>query len=144
MNVIKIAQVPAPSVPISATIKEAVPLMVSDAGCGIAVTSEGRLAGTLSRDEVMLRVIAEGLNPETTTVKEIMSAPAEGVAPDTDANEAIKFMFERRQCHLPIVDSEGVLKGWLGICNLFRNHVEDLNHELDSLQAYFTADGPGG
>jgi predicted transcriptional regulator len=144
MKVIKLAQVPAPSVSVSATLKEAVPVMGSDQGCGVAVTDGDRLVGTLSRDKVMQKVIGEGLNPGSTRVGDVMSPAPDAVSPDTDAHEALQQMFSLKQCHLAIVDPEGKLKGWLGICNLFRDHVEDMKRELDSLESYFTADGPGG
>lgn len=144
MQVIKIAQVPAPAIPVTATLKEAVPIMGSEHGCGVAVIDGERLVGTLSRDDVLHRVIMEGLDPESTKVSEIMKPAPETVTPDTDAHEALQHMFSLKQCHMAIVDPDGKLKGWLGICDLFRDHVEDLKLELDSLEAYFTADGPGG
>jgi predicted transcriptional regulator len=144
MKVMKLAQVPAPAVPVTASLKEAVPIMGSDQGCGVAVTDGDRLVGTLSRDEGLQRVIGEGLNPESTKVGDVMRPAPDAVSPDTDAHEALQHMFSLKQCHLAIVDPDGKLKGWLGICNLFRDHVEDLKLELDSLEAYFTADGPGG
>lgn len=144
MKVMKIAQVPAPSVQINASVREAVPIMGSDAGCGVAVTDGERLAGTLTRDEVLRRVIGEGLNPETTKVKDVMTCAPETISPEMDAHDALQKMFSLKQCHLAIVDEHGKLKGWLGICNLFRDHVDDLKLELESLESYFTADGPGG
>lgn len=144
MKVMKIAQVPPPTVQINATIKEAIPAMGSRHGCAVAVMEGNRLAGTLSRDDVMLRVIGAGLNPETTSVAQVMNAPAETVTTDTETDAALKLMFERRKCYLGIVDESGTLKGWLAICNLFQDHVEDLTRELDSLAAFISADGPGG
>jgi len=144
MKVIKIAQVPPPTVQIDATIKEAIPAMGSRHGCAVAVLEGGRLAGTLSRDDVMLRVIGAGLNPETTKVSQIMNSPALTVTTDTETNAALKMMFERKKCYLGIVDDSGALKGWLAICDLFQDHVEDMTRELDSLAAFISADGPGG
>jgi predicted transcriptional regulator len=144
MKVIKIAQVPPPVVQTTATIREAIPAMDSQHGCGIAVLEGTRLAGTLSRDEVMQRVIGAGLNPETTRVGEVMNAAPDVVSADTETDAALKLMFSRRKCYLGIVDEAGTLKGWLAICNLFQDHVEDLTRELDSLSSYISADGPGG
>ncbi len=144
MKVLKIAQVPPPIVQVNATIKEAIPAMGSQHGCAVAVLDGGRLAGTLSRDDVMLRVISAGLNPETTRVGQVMNSPAETVLLDTEADAALKLMFERKKCYLGIVDGSGTLKGWLAICDLFQNHVEDLTRELDSLSSFISADGPGG
>jgi hypothetical protein len=53
-------------------------------------------------------------------------------------------MFENRRCYYPVVDKEGLLRGWLALCQLFQDHVEDLGRELDSLESYLSADGPGG
>ncbi len=144
MKVIKIAQIPPPMVSHTATIKEAIPIMGSEQGCALAVMEGDRLAGTLSKDEVMKRVIAEGLNPATTRVSEVMRSPAESISADTEAGDALKMMFTHGRCYYPVVDNEGALKGWLALCSLFKNHVEDLGHELDSLEAYLSADGPGG
>jgi CBS domain-containing protein len=144
MKVIKIAQVPPPTVQIDATVKEAIPAMVSQHGCAVAVLDGSRLAGTLSRDDVMTRVIESGLNPETTKVRQVMNVPAETVTAETETDQALKLMFERKKCYLGIVDDKGTLKGWLAICSLFQDHVEDMTRELDSLAAFISADGPGG
>ncbi len=73
MKVIKIAQVPPPTVPVTATVKQAVPIMGNENGCALAVMDGERLAGTLSKDDVLKRVVAAGLNPETTRVSEVMT-----------------------------------------------------------------------
>ncbi len=144
MKVIKIAQVPPPVVPVTATIKEAIPIMRSEHGCALAVMDGGRLAGTLSKEEVLKRVLAEGRNPETTRVSEVMSAPAETISADTEAGEALRKMFANGRCYYPVVDTQGVIKGWVALCSLFKDHVEDLGRELDALESYLSADGPGG
>lgn len=144
MKAIKIAQIPAPAVSINATVKEAIPVMVSRHGCAVAVLDGDRLAGTLSRDDVMLRVIDKGMKPESTKVRDAMQAPAETITTETEADEALKLMFAVKKCYLGIVDENGRLKGWLAICNLFQDHVEDLTRELDSLASFISADGPGG
>ncbi len=145
MKAIKIAQVPAPSVQTSATVRQALPIMGNDEGCGIAVMEGQRLVGTISKEDVMLRVIAAGLDAGTTIVREVMtSPPKKTISPETDADEALRLMFAEKQCYLPIVDAEQKLQGWLSICHLFRNHVDDLKLELESLASYISADGPGG
>ena len=144
MKVIKIAQVPPPVVPVTATIRQAIPVMGSEQGCALAVMDGDHLAGTLSKEEVMKRVLAEGLDPDTTKVSEVMRSPAETISIDTEAGEALRMMFSNGRCYYPVVDKEGALKGWIALCNLFKNHVEDLGHELNALESYLSADGPGG
>jgi len=84
------------------------------------------------------------MNVETTKVSEVMDPPAQVVSTDIEADEALKAMFASKNCYLGIVDQEGTLQGWLAICNLFQDQVEDLTRELDSLASYIAADGPGG
>lgn len=144
MKAIKIAQVPPPTLPITATIRQAVAALGSERGCAVAVMDGNQLAGTLSKDDVLFRVIGGGLDPEKTTVGEIMTSPVRSATVDTKADEALKQMVASRQCYLPVVDSEGMLRGWLAICHLFQSQLEDLHGELDSLEAYISADGPGG
>ncbi len=144
MRVMRIAQVPPPAAPVTATIKEAILAMGMESGCAIAVVDGKRLAGTLSKDDVLRRVISAGLDPALITVGEVMTWPTLTVTTDTEAQEALALMFSHRQCYLPVVDREGSIKGWLAICHLFENNLEDLNRQLDSLEAYLTADGPGG
>jgi predicted transcriptional regulator len=144
LKVIKIAQVPPPAVSMHATVKQAIPIMGSEQGCALAVMDGERLAGTLSKDEVLTRVVAAGLDPATTKVGDVMTAPAETVTVDTETGEALKLMFSRRCCYFPVVDHQGAVKGWLALCHLFQNHVEDMGRELDALEAYLSADGPGG
>ena len=144
MKVIKIAQVPPPTIPMQATVKQAIPMMGSEQGCALAVVDGERLVGTLSKDEVLTRVVAAGLDPAVTKVGDVMTAPAETIAVDTETGEALKLMFIRRRCYFPVVDLHGALKGWLALCHLFQNHVDDMGHELDALEAYLSADGPGG
>ena len=144
MKVIKIAQVPPPTVQVDDSVKEAVPAMGSQHGCAVAVMDGDRLVGTISRDDVLQRVIGGGLNAEVTRVGDIMRSPAETIPAGTDTDEALRWMFENKKCYLGIVDADGRLKGWLAICNLFQDHVQDMTRELDSLVAYYSADGPGG
>ncbi len=144
MKVMKIATVPPPSVPPECTIKDAIPAMIRQHGCAVAVVDGNRFVGTLSRDDVLARVIGSGLNPERTRVRDIMDPTAATVSMETETDEALKWMFQNRKCYLGIVDQDGILKGWVAICSLFEDHVEDLTRELDSLAAYMAADGPGG
>ena len=143
MKVIKIAQVPPPTVQADATVKDAIPKMTSKCGCGVAVLDGETLVGSLSRDDVMLRVIGTGLRPEETRVRDVM-LPAATVTEDTEGREALKAMYAGGKCFLGVVDSKGTLTGWLALCNLFQEREEDLTHQMDSLASYMAADSPGG
>jgi CBS-domain-containing membrane protein len=53
-------------------------------------------------------------------------------------------MTEHHFRHLPVVDDENEVLGLLSVRNLLHFRVDKLSQELDSVVAFFTADGIGG
>ncbi len=144
MKVAKIAQMPPPTVQADSAVKDAIPMMNSSCGCGVAVLDGDRFVGTLSRDDVLLRVATHGMDVKTTTVRSVMHPPVETVTEETDAKEALRKMHAQGRCYLGVVDEHGALKGWLAICDLFKEREDDLSHQMDSIVSYLAADNPGG
>jgi CBS domain-containing protein len=97
-----------------------------------------------SERDLMLRVVVEKRDPERTQVGEVMTSPVQTIRRDATADEALKVMLEKHIRHLPIVETDGRLCGMISMRSLLHDKVEDLTVQLDSLEAYFTADGCGG
>jgi CBS domain-containing protein len=110
----------------------------------VAVTEQGKLSGIFTERDLMLRVVLPKRDPDRTSVRQVMSAPVETVRRDGGPDDALKMMLEKHIRHLPVVNEDGSLAGMLSIRNLLQEKVEDLTVQLDSLEAYFTADGVGG
>jgi CBS domain-containing protein len=102
------------------------------------------LVGIFSERDLMLRVVGAGLDPQKTTVGQVMTEDLETVSTETDSSDALSLMVSKHIRHLPVVDKDGNLAGLLSIRNLLQYHVEELVDQLNSLEAYFAADGPGG
>jgi signal-transduction protein with cAMP-binding, CBS, and nucleotidyltransferase domain len=66
------------------------------------------------------------------------------VTSEAESADALSLMMSQNIRHLPVVNDEGNLAGLLSMRNLMRHHVEELTNELNSIVAYFSADGPGG
>ena len=144
MNVVKIAQVPAPTVSPTATVLEAVRVM-KDAGSGAAVVvNEERLVGIVSERDVNLRVVATEGDPKKTSVADIMTSPVQTLTDEATTSDALELMVSQQVRHVPILDHEEKVVGLLSMLKLLRHHVEDLVDQLQSLEAYISADGPGG
>jgi signal-transduction protein with cAMP-binding, CBS, and nucleotidyltransferase domain len=77
-------------------------------------------------------------------MSDVMTGPVLTIDRDTSADDALKIMAEQHIRHLPVVDGLGQAEGMLSIRHLLRDKVEHLTQELDSLEAYLTADGIGG
>jgi CBS domain-containing protein len=144
MGLLRIAQSPIVTVAPNTTVLEAV-LMMDREGIGaVAVVDHGNLVGIFSERDVMLRVVLARRNPEQTEIRAVMSSPVETIRRDSLADDALKMMLEKHIRHLPVIDSAGMPVGMLSIRNLLHEKVADLTDQLDSLEAYFSADGVGG
>jgi len=144
MNILRIAKEPATAVAPSTTVMEAVRRM-KDANVGAVVVLDGEvLKGMFSERDVMLRIVLEGRNAETTRVKDVMTTDVIAIRKDTSPDEAAKLMWARHIRHLPVVLEEGRVEGIVEIRNLFHDTFEGLTQELDSLENYIAADGIGG
>ena len=144
MKVIKIAKVPPPGVSADARVLDAVSTM-KEAKMGACVVFENKkLVGIFSERDLMLRVVAAGLDPDKTPVREVMTTKLEILTTQADSSEALELLVSRHIRHLPILDEDGSVAGLLSVRDLLRHHAEELVDQLNSLEAYFTADGPGG
>ncbi|MDA2929758.1 CBS domain-containing protein [Acidobacteria bacterium AH-259-O06] len=144
MKVIKVAQVPPPTVCAEASVLEAVHIMEQVRVGASAVLDGDQLVGIFSERDVMLRVVSTQRDPEKTAVREVMTTVLETIQTESDTSEALELMVSRHIRHLPVVAEDGTLAGLLSLRNLLQYHVEALVDQLNSLEAYFTADGPGG
>ena len=144
MKVIKLAQVPPPSVGVDSTVLSAA-MSMRNARIGAAAVLEGdKLVGIFSERDVMVRVVVPRLDPEATTVREVMTTAVQTVGEEAEAGEALEVMVSRHIRHLPVVNSENRVTGLLSVRNLLQHHIDELADQLNSLEAYFSADGPGG
>jgi CBS domain-containing protein len=89
-------------------------------------------------------VVLKSRRPQDTKISDVMTAPVETITEETTAEEALNHMLDRHLRHLPIVAADGKLLGMLSIRNLLEHMLEDLSHELHSLDQYLLNDGPGG
>ena len=76
----------------SASINEAAQLMKSEDVGPLPVTEGGRLVGMVTDRDIVLRVVAEGKDPQSTTVGEIASRELVTVDPQQDLDEALRLM----------------------------------------------------
>ena len=143
-NLLKLAKVQGVSVGSSATVMEAIEAM-SKASVGAVMVVDGdALKGVFTERDVMLRVVLEKKDPNTTSVSDVMTSPVVSIGKEkTTVDDVLKTMSERHIRHLPIL-SDGKVEGVISIRHLLQRKVENLTNELDSLEAYMSADGIGG
>jgi CBS domain-containing protein len=105
----------------------------------IIIGSQSNLSGIISERDIMNKVVAKGMDPETTPVSEVMSRTVMTINQNQGEDNALKIMEERNFRHLPVVDDNGNCVGMLGIRDILRSKVAQLKDENQSLSQYASA-----
>lgn len=71
----------------------------------VIVTDGDTLCGIVTDRDIVVRAIAEGRDPTTTTVGDICSSDLVTLSPDAGVDEAVTLMRERALRRLPIVEN---------------------------------------
>jgi len=88
----------------SSTADEAARLMRdNEIGCVIVSTDDGRPVGIITERDLVIRVVAENIQPSAVKAKEIMSAPLITIDADKTISEAAKEMSRRNIRRLAVM-----------------------------------------
>ncbi|MEM1685396.1 MAG: CBS domain-containing protein [Acidilobaceae archaeon] len=119
---------PPVTLPPLATVEDAVKLMYRENVGSIIVTSpEGRVLGIFTEKD-LVRVIGEG-KPLSTKLGEVMTKDPITVREEDTIVKAVTILSEKRIRHLPVVDSEGRIKGVVSvrdIVSIYKRYLEQL------------------
>jgi CBS domain-containing protein len=112
---------------------EAAKLMkAADAGM-IPVMNNGNLLGTVTDRDIVVRLVAEGKDPQSTPVGEIASTDVVTIEPDRALDEALELMAKHRVRRLPVVE-DGRLVGVLAQADVAREGDEkDVGHAVEEI-----------
>lgn len=95
--------------PAEATVRSASRLM-AEQGIGAVLVMKGEeIQGIFSERDALKRVLAESLDPDTTTLADVMTREMVTLDPDAFAVDALRLMSQVGIRHLPIVDQERVV-----------------------------------
>ena len=144
MNLLKIARVPPLTVTSDTTVLEAIQKMVDLQVGAVSIVEKEELIGIFTERDVMTRVATKGLPMDTTRLSEVMTKRPQVAQPEMNPSEALAMMVEKHVRHLPIVSQGMRLEGMQSVRHLLQRMVEDLSQELEALDSYVRADGPGG
>jgi len=93
---------------------------------GVVPVVEGtRLSGIITDRDITLRVTAEGLDPNNTPVRSVMSKDVTSCKQDEDVKGALRLMSSKQIRRLPIVDDANNLVGIVSIGDLAVDTAKD-------------------
>jgi CBS domain-containing protein len=99
--------------------------MMRDEDVGLAPIVEGnKLIGTLTDRDIAIRVVAEGKDPQSTTVREVATTKLVTIDPDQDLDEALRLMAKNQVRRLPVVEEDGKLAGVVAQADVARHASE--------------------
>jgi CBS domain-containing protein len=120
----------------SASVLEAARLMNDRGVGGVVVVDEAHaLLGIFTERDILRRVVAAGLPPETTRVADVFTRDIVTCAPDMNVDEIGAIMTTRRVRHLPVVDAGG-LHGVVTIGDLLAHRLSDQETTIQHLNSY--------
>lgn len=89
-----------------ASVAEAAKVMARENVGPIPIVEGGRLVGVVTDRDLVVRVIAEGRDPESTTVGEVASSDLVTLSPDDSLDQALELLAKHQVRRLPVVEDE--------------------------------------
>jgi CBS domain-containing protein len=106
------------------TVIEAARVMKEEDVGSVPVLENGRLIGTLTDRDIVLRIVAEGRDPQSTKVMEVASSDLVTIDPQQNLDEALRMMATHQVRRLPVVEEDGHLVGILAQADAAREASE--------------------
>ena len=143
MSLLRIA-CPAVTVSPETSVYDAAEIMsASDVGA-VVVATDGIPLGIFTARDLVRRAFRTRVALEVTPITEVMTSAPQLVRADLPRREALALMLSNQIRHLPIVDGDARVVGMVSTRHLLGDLMEDLAQEVESVNAYFCADGIGG
>ena len=124
------------------SVFEAVAEMVDKNVGAMLVMGDNTLVGIITERDYLRLVTVQGRTARDTPVHEVMSKTVIYLTPNSNVDDAMSIMTEKRIRHLPVL-ADNVVLGVLSIGDLVKAKAK--NHELHirTLEAYISDQYPG-
>jgi CBS domain-containing protein len=104
----------------STKVADAASLMKSEDVGSLPIVEGGQLVGMVTDRDIVIRGVADGKDPQSTTVGEIASRDLVTVDPEQDLDEAMRLMAQHQVRRLPVAEEDGRLVGILAQADVAR------------------------
>ena len=93
----------------------------------VSKTEDNLYYGIVTSTDICDKIVAQGLNPAKTMIREIMTAPLISVAPEQTIFDCAKLMSKHKIHHLPVTDQDENVIGMISATD-FLVVAEALGH----------------
>jgi CBS domain-containing protein len=97
-------------------------------GTLVILDREKRPVGILTDRDLAVRVLAEGLNPDTTPVADVMTLHPTTVNENTSIEDVLALMRAKSVRRLPVVERQGRLVGLVSVDDVLAQLAEEFRH----------------
>lgn len=115
--------------PRSATVREAAELMATRRIGAVLVVENARVDGIFTERDMIRRLVAKGLDPNTTRLEEVMTTDPTCVGPKDKITCALRQMAESGYRHLPVVDDDLRAVGIVSMRDFMAAEIQQLKNE---------------
>lgn len=117
------------------TVREAIAVLAEKRIGALPVTEDGAVIGIFSERDVIYCLASAGADALDKSVRDVMTAPAITVAPDTEVLSALALMTRRRIRHLPVTEG-GRAVGFISIGDLVKHRIDRIEADAEAMRAY--------
>ena len=117
------------------SVQSAVLYMTSRNIGAVTVVDGNRVVGLFSERDLMKRVVAEGRDPVSVPVREVMTTDLTIASPDESYEEGLRKMQQARCRHLPILENNCFV-GLISLRDLLLIDADEKAEEIRMLNTY--------
>jgi CBS domain-containing protein len=118
---------PPTTVSVRTSVKEAAQMMKENHTTAVLVTDQGAITGIFTSKDVVLRVIAPGLDPATCSVVRVMTPHPDFAPMDMSIQAALRKMHDGHYLNLPVMNDGGEIVGMVDVLKLTYATLEQIN-----------------
>lgn len=118
------------------TVKAAATTMSEhNVGSMVVIDDDRNPVGIFTERDLLNRVVAEGIDPETTPLSEVMTTDLVIISGDTARGRALTIMEENHIRHLPVADDDELV-GIVSLRDLLSFEMKRREQEVEQLREY--------
>lgn len=112
------------------TVRAACRLMTENNIGALLILAERKIAGIFTERDVLNKIVSPGLDPETTTLAQVMVRDPQTIRLDKPLAYALYMMAEGGFRHVPVVDASGAPVGMVSARDALGQDMLELEREL--------------